>query len=231
MPLVVIFICLLFSACTPFSSEPLPGPDKQASGTLLGAAVGAGAGAVTGAQVAAATGPGAWIGAGFGAVYGMLKGIGLDIIEEEQLAQEAELELLKERAWAQAVLSEHYARKTQMHPDRDIFPADWFFESDKCELKYEAYALVDEIAKLQEVRKPWSRIVVAVYNKAPKSSEYSEHLATKRAKAVAVQMVRGGIEPRRLLAKGISISQPVLIDPEDRDDRYNQAVEIIALDK
>lgn len=221
----------LGTACTPISSEPLPGPDKQASGMILGAALGAGTGAVTGAQVASATGPGAWIGAGFGAVFGMLKGMGLDIIEEEQIAQEAELLKLKERTWAQGVLNEHYARRIEMHPDRDIYPADWFFENDKSELRVEACALINEIAKLQEQRKPWSRILIAVYNKAPKSSEYSKYLASKRAKAVAVQMVRGGIEPRRLLAKGISISQPVLIDPEDRDDRYNQAVEIIALDK
>ena len=227
----IVFIIVFISACTPISSEPLPGPDKQASGTILGAAIGAGAGAVTGAQLSAATGPGAWIGAGFGAIFGMLKGMGLDIIEEEELAKEAQLAELRERAWAQGALSEHYARRAQMHPDRDIFPADWFFEGDKSDLKAEGFALVSEIAKLQENRKPWSRILVAVYNKAPKSSEYSRHLAAKRAQAVALQMVRSGIEPRRVLSKGMSISEPVLIDPEDRDDRYNQAVEIIALDK
>ena len=231
--LIQICLILIFAvlACTPFSTKPEPGPDKQASGTLLGAATGAGAGAVVGAQLSAGTGPGAWVGAGFGAIFGMLKGMGLDIIEEDEIAKEAQLAELRERAWAQGVLSEHYAQRIQMHPDRDIFPADWFFEGDKSELKLEAYALVGEIAKLQENRKPWSRILVAVYNKAPKSSEYSRHLATTRAKAVALQMIRSGMEPRRVLAKGMSISEPVLIDPQDRDDRYNQAVEIIALDK
>ena len=115
-------------------------------------------------------------------------------------------------------------------PDRDIFPADLFFLEDKSTLKPEAHALVTEIASLQKNRKPWSRILVAVYNKSLEGSEYSEFLSNMRAKSVAQQMIRSGLEPRRILSKGVAVDGPVLIDPEDRQDRYNQAVEIIALD-
>ncbi len=227
---VLIFTVLPLTSCSLYSSETIPGPDKSATGTVLGALTGAGAGAITGTQVAAATGPGAWIGAGFGAVYGLLQGLGLDIIEEDELAKEAEIAKLREKAWAQGILTEHYQRRVAMHPDRDIFPADLFFSEDKSNLKPEAYALVSEIAGMQKNRKPWSRILVAVYNRAPESSEYSNFLSNKRARSVAQQMIRSGLEPRRILCKGVAIDAPVLIDPEDKHDRYSQAVEIIALD-
>ena len=229
--ILTLFTAILFlSSCSLFSTEAVPGPDKQATGTILGALTGAGAGAVTGTQLASAIGPGAWIGGGFGAVYGLLQGLGLDIIEEDELVKEAEIAKLRERAWAQGVLSEHYQRRIAMHPDRDIFPADLFLSEDKSSLKPEAHALVTEIAGLQKNRKPWSRILVAVYNKSPENSEYSNFLSNKRARSLAQQMIRSGLEPRRILCKGVAIDAPVLIDPEDRHDRYSQAVEIIALD-
>ena len=163
-------------------------------------------------------------------MYGFFQGLGLDIIENDELEKEEEIAKLREKAWAQGILSEHYERRIAMHPDRDIFPADLFFNEDKSTLKPEAYSLVSEIAGLQKNRKPWSRILVAVYNKSPESSEYSEFLSRKRARSVAQEMIRSGLEARRIICKGVAIDAPVLIDPEDRQDRYSQAVEIIALD-
>jgi hypothetical protein len=44
-------------------------------------------------------------------------------------------------------------------------------------------------------------------------------------------MVRAGIEPRRLETRVIVVDAPVLIDPFDSPTRYNQAIEIIPIDK
>lgn len=217
--------------CTPFSSEPIPGPDKQASGTMIGGALGATSGAVIGKQFAEMA-EGAWIGAAFGAAHGLLSGIGIDLLEEEEIRLIEETEKLRRKAWAEYMLSQHYARRLELHPNRDIFPADWFFEGDSAKLTLPAEVLIQEIGILTGRRAPSSRIVVSAYvTSKNKDSEYAKYLTTKRAEAIANEMVRAGVEPRRLLAQGAILTEPVLVDPRDRPNRYLQAIEITAIDQ
>ncbi|MCB0324098.1 MAG: hypothetical protein KDD69_11010, partial [Bdellovibrionales bacterium] len=74
--------------------HPTPGPDKTATGAILGAGWGAGAGAAIGHQTGN-IGPGAAVGAGIGAVGGMMTGIGLDVSEGTELEQQREIDALK----------------------------------------------------------------------------------------------------------------------------------------
>ena len=173
------------AGCTLFSTEPKPGPDKQAVGTMAGAAVGAGSGAAIGANIGRSTGPGAWVGAGFGALFGMLSGLGIDLLEEDQLRRFDETERAKEQLWAQEMLAEHYARRLELHPNRDIFPADWFFDADSSQLKPEAVILSRELGELTRQRMPWSRIVVAVYvtSQDPESA-YAQYVTKQRAQEI-----------------------------------------------
>jgi len=39
------------------------------------------------------------------------------------------------------------------------------------------------------------------------------------------------VEPRRLETRAVVVDAPVLIDPNDNPTRYNQAIEIIPVDK
>jgi outer membrane protein OmpA-like peptidoglycan-associated protein len=228
--LLLVFPIML-SSCSPFTTDPRPGPDKQAEGTFVGALTGAGAGAVIGTQYAISTGPGVWIGAGFGAVFGMLSGLGIDLIEEDELRREFEQQRLREIAWVQEVLSEHYARRMELHPSRDIYPADWFFESDSSKLREEAKLLTREIAYLSRRRMPWSRIVIASYiTSSDPNSSYGAHISKSRANAIALQFVRSGVEPRRVLTKAMTLAEPILVDPDDNPGRYRQAIEIITID-
>ena len=227
------FVSILFAAaCSPGTLEPVPGPDKQAVGTFAGAALGAGSGAVYGFQVGAGAGPGAWVGAALGAVYGAFEGLGVDLLEEDELRRAIEEQQLRELAWVQEVLAEHYARRMELHPTRDIFPADWFFDNDESTLKPSAVALAHELGLLTKQRMPWSRIVVAAYvTTKDKNSTYAKYVTKKRAEQIALQFVRAGMEPRRVLVQGIPIPEPILIDPEDNPSRYRQAIEIIPLDR
>jgi len=227
---LVVAGSILLSSCSFFTTDPIPGPDKQGVGTIVGAASGATAGAVTGAQVTASTGPGALIGAGFGAVFGLLSGIGIDLLEEDELTRAYEAERLRELAWVQEVLAEHFARRLEIHPNRDIYPADWFFDGDSVKLRSEGYLLIEEIARLQKNRLPWSRLIVAAYNTSSSESKYAEFLTHNRAQSIANQFIRSGVEPRRVMTKGMIIEEPVLVDPDDHPSRYKQAIEIIALD-
>lgn len=229
---------MFFAACSgprsyqvrevrPYS--PLPGPDQQFLGTIEGAATGAGAGAVTGAQLSAGTGPGALVGAGIGAVAGTVHGIMEDRAEADFLALQRDVEFEKERLYAQRVLKEQYERRLELHPTREIYPADIFFTADEDHLSAEGELIVSELSRINRDRAPWSRIIVVSYVKSRnKELEFAKRLAEKRAREIVYMLVRSGMEPRRLLGRGILIDAPVLLDPSDEYDRYNQAIEIIA---
>ena len=136
--LVCLSLLLSIGGCAAHSSSSseaiVPGPDKQAFGTLQGAATGAGAGAVTGFQIGAPTGAGALVGAGFGAVAGGIQGIMQDQSEEQLLALSTQTRRERERAMVHEVLREQYARRLELHPTRDLFPADLFFSGDDVSL-------------------------------------------------------------------------------------------------
>jgi outer membrane protein OmpA-like peptidoglycan-associated protein len=230
--LALVIFCLFLISCMPFSREPRPGPDKQAAGTIYGAALGAGTGAITGAELTAGTGPGAAVGAGLGAVWGMMSGVGIDKLEEDSLRREAEERRIREISWVQEILSEHYERRLDLHPSRDIYPADWFFDRDSTKLKPEAYLLVREIAYLTRRRMPWSRLVITSYvTSIDVDSAYAKFLSQKRAEAIALEFIRSGIEARRVLLQGVILTDPILMDPDDSSSRYRQAIELIALDR
>lgn len=227
------FVVFLFAGCVPFTSEgPLPGPDKRASGMLGGAGLGAGAGAVTAFQVGTSTGAGAWVGAGLGAVYGGLVGAGLDQLELDQHLRIKEAERLRELLWVQETLAAHYERRIDLHPNREIFPADLFFIQDSAELKPGGEALAEGVASLIKNRLPWSRLEIRAYVTAKDTdSEFADFLTRSRAEKLAGAFVRAGIEPRRLVAVPVILPEPILVDPYDQPDRYYQALELVYVDK
>lgn len=228
----LLTIFLFVVSCAPVVNEPIPGPDKQGTGLLSGAVMGAGSGAVSGAQLGSVgAGPGAIVGAGFGAIFGMFSGIGTDIIEEDQYRRMVEQRELHSRAWAQAVLAEHYAKRLDVHPNRDIYPADLFFEGDSATLRPGADMILDELVVLTKQRMPWSRIVVASYvSTNDLSSDFAQHITEKRAERIALALVRGGMNPQRVLTQAMPITDILVSDPYDNPNRYRQAIELIPLD-
>ena len=228
----LLIISTFFVGCSPSVTEPIAGPDKQGSGMLSGAVMGAGSGAVSGAQLGSVgAGPGALVGAGFGAVFGMFSGIGRDIIEDDQHRRMVEQRELHSRAWAQAVLAEHYAKRLDVHPNRDIYPADLFFEGDSATLRPGADMILDELVVLTKQRMPWSRIVVASYvSTNDLNSSFAQHITEQRAERIALALVRGGMNPQRVLTQAMPITDILVADPYDNPNRYRQAIELIPLD-
>lgn len=209
-----------------------PGPDKQFAGELRGAVTGAGAGAVTGFQLGAGSGPGALVGAGLGAVAGGISGAMTDATEEASLALSRNVRVERERATVHEVLQDHYVRRMELHPSRDIYPADLFFNGDAERLCPSAVPIVKEIARLTKHRMPWSRFVVASYVRSGKEpSAYAKHLAEARAKEIADALIKYGVEPRRVLARGVVVDAPLVKDPYDHPDRYSQAIEFLPSDR
>jgi outer membrane protein OmpA-like peptidoglycan-associated protein len=215
------------------SRQPVHGPDKAFSSTAVGALEGAGAGAVMGFQMSAATGPGAAIGAGFGAAAGMIHGVVKDGFEDTQIETAAKLRDAVRRTEAQEALADHYRRRMALHPARDIYPADLFFSGDSAKMCSRGISMIHEVARLNEYRLPYSRLVVAAYAKSTGSADttYVQHLTDRRSREVVNQLIQAGIEPRRLETRSVIIEGPLVIDPQDDPTRYNQAIEIIPIDR
>ncbi len=227
----LILFCI--GGCFSPYNEPVSGPDNKVKGAITGAVLGAGGGAVTGFQMGSVgSGPGALVGASFGAIYGMISGFSYDLIEENQIKQNLEKKKLTELAWAEETILRHYKRRLVLYPGRDIFPSDLFFVSDESKLTKKGELLVDYLARLNKYRMPWSRLLIASYIKSEDpSSSYAKYISKQRAENIATRLIKQGIEPRRVLTKTITIKEPLVIDPNDVPWRYNQAIEIIALDR
>ena len=206
---------------------------------VTGVASGAGAGAIAGFQMAAGSGPGAVVGAGFGAVAGSIQGLAQDSAEDQVMALANQTQSERERAVAHEVLQDHYSRRMAFFPSRDIFPADIFFAADSAKLRPSAEPLVAELARINKTRLPYSRLIIQVYTKArevgpdgkPQPSEFARYISETRAREIVNHMITYGIAPRRLVARGVIVGAPIVVDPNDDPLRYAQAVEIIPVDR
>ncbi len=225
----ILFLSLLTSSRA--HQGPKAGPDKQGFGLFTGALFGAASGAVTGAQFSSATGPGAWIGAGFGAIWGSLHGLGLDFLEEEDLRL---FEILAEReddVWAQYAFLEHLELKKDLFPNRDIFPADNFFQGDGVTLSEEGRILSKYLAKNIFNKQSFSRIQVTSYIQTRDPlAPFTNHITKKRAQAIALEFAQNGIEPRRVVLQTVTLGSPLVDDKYDSFHRYSQAIEFSLLD-
>ena len=223
-------VVLNLIACADYS-KPIPGRDKQGAGLISGAIMGAGSGMLTTGHLLASSGPGAFIGMGFGALWGSVYGLGLDVLEEEDfliLDQIAETDL---EVAAQYEILEHFELKNDLHPGRDIFPADVFFKNGDTKISNTGDAVAQLFSTILSKRSPSSRIEIIVYQVSKdKASSYASYLGKKRSLEIGNSLVRAGIEPRRIVFKSITIDQPLVLDPFDAPERYYQAVEFALMD-
>ena len=93
--------------------------------------------------------------------------------------------------------------------------------------------MVQEIARLNEYRLPYSPLVVAAYAKSTGTSDtsYVQHLTDRRSREFVNQLIQAGVEPRRLETRSVIMEAPLVLDPKDDPTRYNQAIEIIPVDR
>lgn len=229
----LISISLLFPLCLIGCGTYSYGPDKQGQGFGQGAIGGAVSGAITGFHLGATTGSGALVGAGIGALAGSAKGMLIDQMEEKIVKLEKETNDLKRSALAQSILIDIIERQVKSHPHREIYPADLFFIEGSAKVSSLGKVMLSELGKLIYNRLPWSRIAVASYIKSGSRSSANKDqltIAEDRAKVVGNALVAQGVEPRRIVVWGQLTDQTPFLDDFDDPFRYNQAIEIIALD-
>lgn len=126
---------------------------------------------------------------------------------------------------------------TEINIDLNLAPIDYgqrvrlnniFFDFNKHELRKESYPELDRIFDFLKVN-PSIEIEIAGHTDEIGSAEYNLRLSKKRAEAVAVYLIKRGIEESRILAKGYGENKTIASNDTEDGRQLNRRVEFIIL--
>lgn len=208
---------------------PTPGPDKSASGALLGAAWGAGTGAIIGNQVGG-MGTGALIGMGFGAGAGLLTGIGLDTAEGEELAQQRELDAVRLEVQANrhnlAMLQNQFDNYGKV-PAATPSSLDIFFDPDRASLRLGSAAELERFAKAVKYDSRLREIQIHGHSDDTGNADRNQKLSEARARTVQTFLAEHGISLDTIKVVPHSASQPLAANDSEAGRQLNRRVEVV----
>ncbi|MCS6961676.1 MAG: hypothetical protein NZT61_04140 [Deltaproteobacteria bacterium] len=189
------------------------------------------AGALTSLELGSGVVPGAAVGLLTSGFLSAIEAFSLSRSDESLLQLEAKTSFAVRSAVGQRVILEYLETKKKFHPNRDIFPAKFFFESDSSRLSETGRALLTEIYNLNKDRFPWSRFGIISYVASSVSeNDYTQYVIVSQTKAIGNYLVQLGLNPRRITLLGAVITRPLIeTDPEIQKE-YLNCIEFVPLD-
>lgn len=103
-----------------------------------------------------------------------------------------------------------------------------FFETDKHEIQPRSETELQRVVSFLE-QNPEVRIEVAGHTDDVGNASYNQQLSEKRAQAVHQWLIKAGISPDRLRAKGYGQSQPQVPNTSDENRQQNRRIEFKVL--
>lgn len=208
-------------------SNPQPGPDKTATGAVLGAGWGAGAGAIVGHQIDY-TGQGAAVGAGFGAVSGALSGAGYDLAESAIMKEHRKLNALRVRNQSNSIQLARIQDKLDRAVASDIAGGVYqvFFDPDATNLRAGAIANLEVIADSIKSSPHAYRIFVLGHADDAGTPEYNQRLSEARARAVSSYLTARGISADQVAVQSYGSSRPIATNATDIGRQLNRRVDV-----
>ena len=100
-----------------------------------------------------------------------------------------------------------------------------FFDTGKATLRKESYAALNELAEALKL-KPTMVIEIAGHTDNVGTAEANQQLSEGRANAVREYLLRNGIAPNRVIAKGYGESQPVADNSNEDGRQQNRRTEV-----
>ena len=89
---------------------------------------------------------------------------------------------------------------------------------------------IDELAELME-RYPKLRLEIQGHTDNIGGEEFNQKLSDARAKSVMQEMIKRGIEEKRLRARGFGMSQPIAPNDSERNRAINRRTQFVVLAK
>lgn len=217
--------------CVSLGCGPVAGPDKTAAGLLLGAGWGAGAGAIIGNQFDH-SGPGIAIGAGFGAANGMLTGIGLDLAEGTELAQQRELDALKVQLAANQrslmMLQDSLDLRDRKLTTSSIAP-QIFFDHQRASLRSGSVAQLERLADAIKSNPYVGRIELHGHTDNSGNVEENMRLSEARARSVATFLANHGVPLDSMSIVAHGAERPLASNDTESGKQLNRRVEVVLL--
>lgn len=216
MKLLHVVGIALISACLLIGQTSCQSMNNTGKGALIGggggSALGAGLGALIGGGKGAAIG--AALGAAVGTGAGALIGNKMDKQQkelQEQLAQQAEVEQVKDQNGLQAI--------KVTFQGGILFPTNGTILSEKAKI---------ELAKFAEniIQNPGTEIQVFGFTDNTGSYQVNQRVATGRADAVLGYLVDCGVSPTRIRAQGIPMADYVASNDTAEGRAQNRRVEV-----
>lgn len=225
-----ILILAIFSISL-VSCSVKPGPDKTIAGSMLGAAWGAGTGAAVGNQVNS-SGEGAAIGAGIGLVGGAFTGAGLDITEEQELANQRQLDALQvqvasnqqELIGIQDTLDERAQALQNASPGYEIY-----FDADLASIRSGSAAQLQRVADSIKLNPYVGRVEIHGHSDDMGDTERNMRLSEARARTVATFLAQNGVSMDQISLVSHGAEQPVASNENDAGRQLNRRAEIVLL--
>ncbi len=192
------------------------GMNKTGKGALIGGGGGAGAGALIGGLIGGGKGAGigAAIGAAVGAGAGALIGNKMDKQQKEleaELAQQAKVEETTDSNGLRAI--------------KVTFDGGILFQTGKYNLSAQAQADLTKFAA-SLINNPNTDVNILGYTDNTGSYAVNEKLSNQRANSVRDYLIKCGVNPSRLTAKGIPMADYIASNDTPEGRALNRRVEI-----
>jgi len=104
------------------------------------------------------------------------------------------------------------------------------FDFNSSIVREESMIRIDELAELMQ-RYPKLRLEIQGHTDNIGGEEFNQRLSDARAKSVMQEMIKRGIEEKRLRARGFGMSQPVAPNDSERNRALNRRTQFIVLAK
>lgn len=191
------------------TTNPFTG-ERQVSKTATGAAAGAAAGAAIGAITGGDRAKRAAIGAGIGALAGGAVGAYMDV-QEARLRRELEgTGVSVTRVGDELVLN---------------MPGNVTFDFDRSDIRSQFYPVLNSVAK---VLKEYEKTVVEItgHTDSTGAAMYNQELSERRAAAVGRYLEAQGVQPVRIVTKGMGPRMPIASNETAEGRQANRRVEL-----
>ena len=104
------------------------------------------------------------------------------------------------------------------------------FDFNSSVVREESMIRIDELAELME-RYPKLRLEIQGHTDNIGGEEFNQKLSDARAKSVMQEMIKRGIEEKRLRGRGFGMSQPVAPNDSERNRAINRRTQFVVLAK
>ena len=112
----------------------------------------------------------------------------------------------------------------------DSFKYPIQFDFNSAVVRQESLIRIDELAELMQ-RYPKLRLEIQGHTDNIGGEEFNQRLSDARAKAVMTEMIKRGIEEKRLRGRGFGMSQPVAPNDSERNRALNRRTQFVVLAK